>query len=90
MPQDEAAQKQVMESWTKWFDDLGPRVVNMGAPFGQSKAVNSDGTVGGGTSGLTGFSIVKADSLDAAAELAKSCPVLTTGASVEVYETVAM
>ena len=45
-------------------------------------------TVGGNgnTSGLTGYSIISADSLDGASKLAEGCPVLTSGGSVEVYE----
>ena len=43
-----------------------------------------------GSLGLTGFSIVAAESLDAAVELAKSCPVLGIGGSVDVYEAIAM
>jgi len=37
--------------------------------------------------GPTGYSIIKADSLDAAVELAKGCPVFGGGASVQVVET---
>ena len=35
----------------------------------------------------TGYSILEADSLDAAVTLAKGCPVLQGGAGVSVYET---
>jgi hypothetical protein len=34
--------------------------------------------------------IVAADSLDAAVELAKGCPILETGGAVDVYEAIAM
>jgi hypothetical protein len=37
---------------------------------------------------LTGYSILAADSLDAAAALAKGCPLLAAGGSIEVYEVV--
>jgi hypothetical protein len=36
--------------------------------------------------GLTGYTILQADSLGAAAEMASGCPVLSSGGSVEVYE----
>ena len=39
------------------------------------------------TSAPTGYSILKADSLDAAVALAKGCPVLAGGAAVVVSET---
>jgi hypothetical protein len=50
--------------------------------------VAADGTVrDGAASALTGYSILKADNISAAADLAKGCPILTSGGSVEVYET---
>jgi hypothetical protein len=39
---------------------------------------------------VTGYSVVSADTLDAAVELAKGCPVLEIGGTVDVYEAVAM
>ena len=48
----------------------------------------SDGTTSdGGGAGLTGYSILNADSLADAAEKAKGCPILASGGTVEVYET---
>lgn len=35
----------------------------------------------------SGYSIIKADSVDAAVEMAKGCPVLQGGAQISVYET---
>jgi hypothetical protein len=67
---------------------LGQAVVDAGNPFGSSMAVATDGTSSdGAASGLTGYSILSADSLSAATELAKSCPQLASGGSIEVYET---
>jgi hypothetical protein len=70
-----------------WFGGLGDAVVDPGNPFGPSTSVGSgaNGTAG---SGLSGYSVVKADSLDAAAKLADGCPVLSGGGSVDVYETI--
>ena len=59
-----------------------------GNPFGPSATVGSDGSVSGsGAAALTGYSVLKADSLDAATVLAKNCPILSAGGSVEIYET---
>jgi hypothetical protein len=41
-------------------------------------------------SGLTGYSIIKADTLQSAAQAAKGCPVLSAGGSIDVYETFAV
>ena len=89
MAQTEKEQQAVMAAWGNWFGELGPAVVDGGAPFGPSKSVATHGAVkDGGASALTGYSILKADSLDAAAKLAKGCPVLTSGGTLEVYETI--
>jgi hypothetical protein len=88
MESDPAAQQKVMEAWGQWFGSLGDRVVDGGNPFGPSASVASDGSVKDGNSaGLTGYSIIKGDSLQAAADAAKSCPILSSGGSIEVYET---
>lgn len=34
----------VMERWMAWFGELGEAVVDMGAPFGASATIASDGT----------------------------------------------
>jgi hypothetical protein len=88
MPATDAERAASMAAWTGWFGNLGSAIVDPGNPFGPSKAVAADGSVSDGASaGLTGYSVVTADSLDAAAELSKGCPVLGNGGSVEVYET---
>ncbi len=87
------AQEQAMQAWGAWFGTLGDKVTNvtdMGNPFGGSTTVKSGGSASGGTSGLGGYSIIEAASLDDAAAGADGCPVLTTGGSVEVYEALAM
>jgi hypothetical protein len=68
-------------------DALGPAVVDAGNPFGPSTSVGN-GAADGATSGLTGYSVLNADTIAAAAELARDCPVLDTGGSVDVYETI--
>ena len=78
-------QQAVMEAWGAWFGSLGAAVVDGGNPFGPSTTVSPDGSVGGvGGSALTGYSILSADGLDAAAALAKGCPLLSVGGTVEV------
>ena len=41
-----------------------------------------------GPASLSGYTILSADSLDAAVALSRSCPVLAGGASIEVIETI--
>ena len=82
-------QKSVMHAWGAWFGTLGAAVTDSGNPFGASTTLSADGSnTGGGPSGLTGYSILAAESLQAAADLAKGCPLLSVGGTVEVYEVV--
>ena len=76
----------VMAAWMSWFGELGASVIDGGNPFAEAKTVNSDGSVSeGGSSSLGGYSIIDAADLDAAARLAKGCPVLSAGGFVDVY-----
>jgi hypothetical protein len=43
---------------------------------------------GGGQNPVSGYSLIKADDLDSAVKLARGCPVLADGGSIEVAETV--
>jgi hypothetical protein len=74
-----------MAAWGAWFGQLGDAIVDPGNPFGPSTSVGGNGSSG---SALSGYSVIKADSLDAAAALVDGCPVLSQGGSVDVYETI--
>jgi YCII-related domain len=84
------AQEQAMQQWGAWFGTLGSVVTDVGNPFGASSTVKSGGSAAGGASGLRGYSIVQAGSLDEAETLAAGCPVLQRGGQVEVYEALEM
>ena len=78
-----------MAAWGVWYEGLGAAVVDAGNPFGPSASIAPNGSVaGGGASGLTGYTILSADSLDAAFAMAKGCPMLDGDGTIEVYETV--
>ncbi len=80
-----------MAKWKAWVSDLGDAVVNPGTPLGPSKTVSSDGVADdGGPNPLSGFSIVSADSMDAALEMAKACPTLDLGGTLEVAQVMKM
>lgn len=90
MPQSEAEQKAVLKEWEAWFGKIGSNLVDGGNPFTpKAKTIASDGKVSDGPVGTmaSGYSVIKADSLDAAVAVAKGCPVLKGGAKITVYET---
>ena len=79
-----------MENWKAWLGGLGDAVVNPETPMGKSRTVSADGVSDdGGPNPLTGYTIVKADSMEAALEMAKECPFLGMG-TLEVAELMEM
>jgi hypothetical protein len=90
MPETDEERAQVMDAWTQWFGQLGSALKDGGNPFTPvSKTISADGSISDttGSPPSTGYTIVTADSLDEALGLAKGCPVLQGGASIEIYET---
>ena len=89
MPATEAERKRSMDAWGAWFGSLGAALVDGGNPTAKTKTIGKGGAVtdGGGANPVTGYSVIKADSLDAAVRLAKGCPIIKDGGSVEVAET---
>lgn len=86
--------QQVMQKWMAWFKDLAAKghVVDRGQPLersgkivsgGASKTVN-DGPFAEAKDVVGGFTLIKANDITQAAELAKGCPVLERGGQVEV------
>lgn len=78
----------IMTAWTSWMGSLGSALVDAGNPTGDAKTIAPGGKVsaGGGANPTTGYSILEAASADAAATLAKGCPHLVSGGTVEVAE----
>ena len=74
-----------MANWMKWFAGLGKAVVDGGAPTQPGKIVSSTSVKSVGAKPVSGYSLLQADSLDAAVAMAKSCPVIADGGQVAVY-----
>ncbi len=87
-PEPGTSPEDIMAAWGNWFGSLGEAVIDGGNPFGDAKTVSPGGTAsaGGGANPATGYSLVNAANLDAAVELAKGCPILSAGGTVEVAE----
>jgi hypothetical protein len=95
MPQ--ASPEQMQASTQKWMNwvagiaaqnklvDRGNRLVSTG------KVLKSEGTISDGPyteikESILGYSLVKANSLEEATDLAQGCPVLSIGGNVEIRE----
>ena len=92
MPETEEGMYDLMAAWSAWFSGMGGSLLDGGNPVGAAKTINSDGSVsdGGGVNPLAGYSLIEAGSLDAAVDIAKGCPVIGNGGSVEVAEAMDM
>jgi len=77
--------------YMEWLTSLGDSVVIPTIPLKDTCTVRSDGTIGeGGSSAMSGFSIIKAESMEAALSVAQACPFLEIGGSLEVSEMMQM
>ena len=79
--------KQHFAKYKAWLSSLGEAAVSPANPLKGTKTVNADGSVSdGGTTTMSGFTVVEAASIDEAISMAKSCPFLDIGGTLEVSE----
>jgi hypothetical protein len=85
--------QQIMQKWMAWFKDLAEKghLVERGQPLERTgtllerkQGVFTDGPFVETKDVVGGFSIIKADSVEQATELAKGCPFFERGGYVEV------
>jgi hypothetical protein len=75
---------EIMAAWSKWFASIKDNIVDM-AGLGSGREISKAGTrdLPLGLDSITGFVIVKADSLAEAERMAQGNPYIT---SIRVYE----
>lgn len=79
--------KQHFAKYMEWLSALGKAAVSPANPLKSTHTVNPDGSVSkGGSSTMSGYTIVEADSMEAALDMAKSCPFLDINGTLEVSE----
>lgn len=80
-----------MGKFREWLGSLGDAVISPANPLSKTHTVGPDGSVTeGGSSGMSGYTTVAADSIEAAVAIAKGCPFLDIGGKLEVSELMAM
>jgi len=90
MPESETEQESTLKAWEDWYGKIGNALVDAGNPFAsRAKSITSDGMIIENTDDCmpSGYTIIQADSLEAAVSMAKTCPILRDGAKISVYET---
>ena len=86
-PPDPEQMDAVMGEWNAWAGRVGEGLVDFGTPLAGGVRVTKDGTAPS-TREVAGYSIIEADDMDAALELAKVHPHLNMpgGCEIEVHE----
>jgi hypothetical protein len=80
-------EKAGMEAWMKWGSNHTKAVVEHGGPLGKTKRVSAQG-IADTSNNLAGYTIVQAESFDAAAKMFENHPHFTIfpGDAVEIME----
>jgi hypothetical protein len=83
--------KQHFAKYMEWISSLGESAISPMNPLNDTRTVDADGGVcSGGATGMSGYTIIEAESMDDALQMAKSCPFLNIGGSLEVSELIKM
>ncbi len=86
-PNDPEQARNHFDEYMGWLASLGDALVVPTIPLKDTTTVSSDGTVQeGGRSAMSGFSIIRAASMEEALSKAQACPFLEIGGSLEVSE----
>lgn len=90
-PSSPEAGKQHFTKYMDWLSSLGDAAVSPANPLKNTSTINPDGTVTtGGSTAMSGYTIIESDSMEATLSIAKACPFLDIGGSLEVSELVEM
>lgn len=83
--------RQHFTRYMQWLSSLGDAAISPANPLKDTRTIKPDGSIDqGGVTTMSGFTIVVAKSMDAALALARDCPFLEIGGSLEVSELVEM
>ena len=76
----------VMTAWNDWFKKNDDVIADRGSAFGGVSGVGAALPA----TGVTGYTVIEADSADAAASLIKDHPHLAANGRIEIHETLDM
>lgn len=89
MPPTPEAREQMMSAFMAWAATVGDNMTDPGSPLGPSRVVTGDGDSDGRVAEIDGYTIIKADDMDAAVTAVRSHPFLSRGGTLQVTEVVA-
>ena len=77
--------------YQEWLASLGEAAIKPMVPYKGTRTLAPDGSVAEGSStGMTGHTIVRAETIEQAIEYAKTCPFLEINGTSEVAEIIQM
>jgi hypothetical protein len=88
MPETEEATEAMTDAWGSWLATIGDALAD-GNPFTpRARSVAPDGTVSDGPVGpmASGYSLIRAGSMEDVVEMARDCPAKLSGASISIFE----
>ncbi len=76
---------EIMAAWGQWFQSVADKTVDQGGFHGGAREISHDGSkdLPMGVDSITGYSIINADSFEAAEAIAQDNPFIT---GIRVYE----
>jgi hypothetical protein len=89
MPTDPEAIQAMMAKWGAWYESMGSGLVDGGAPFSVSSAIDASGATDAPAK-ITGYTIIEAADMAAATAIAKGSPVIENGHTVQISEAIDM
>lgn len=76
-----------MVAWKKWVEGLGDALVDPGMAVGPSRTISASGVrESGGSDPFSGITIIQADTMDTATDLARACPHIAAGGTIEIAQ----
>ena len=77
--------------YQEWLQSLGDAVISPAIPFKDTHTVHPDGkSEPGTTTAMSGMSLIRMPSMEAAVEAAKTCPFLEIKGTLEISEMIEM
>lgn len=90
-PSDPEDGQKHFSKYQEWLSSLGDAVISPAIPFKDTHTVHPNSTIEPGTtSAMSGLTIIKMPSMDAALKVAQACPFLEINGTLEVSEMIEM
>lgn len=80
--------RELTHAWNAWMNQLGDALEGGNNPVNITRTIAADGSVstGGGANPVVGLSFITANDMETAIRLAKTCPQLAAGGSIEIAQ----